>query len=115
VLWRWLIKQLTNLGQLESGQHTFKSAISLREDDGRLGACRCTKCGYCIYPENDDQDPPCVPRAHEWVPVKVFQWKHVALADKLPQPLQCALCGAHALTLDDWERFGCPGYRKEDP
>jgi hypothetical protein len=97
-------------------RHAFEPAISLRTDDGRLGVLRCTKCGYCVYPEDSMRGgPPCVPRAHEWVPVEVFQWEHVALANKLPRPLQCAACGAHASTRDEWERFGCPGSRREDP
>jgi hypothetical protein len=96
-------------------RHAFEPAISLRPDDGRLGVLRCTRCGHCVYPEDRDAAGPCVPRAHEWVPVEVFQWEHVALADKLPRPLQCVRCGAHASTRGDWERFGCPGRREEDP
>jgi len=96
-------------------RHAFESAISFRADDGRLGALRCTKCGYCIYAKDRDGDhPPCVPRAHRWVPVKVFQWADLPLANKLPDPLQCAACGAHASTYTDWERFGCPGRRREE-
>jgi hypothetical protein len=94
-------------------RHAFEPAISLRPDDGRLAVLRCTKCGYCIYPEDrDGRHPACVPRAHEWVPVKVFQWEHVALANKLPEPLQCSVCGAHATTRREVEKFGCPGRRR---
>lgn len=97
-------------------QHVFTRAISIRMDDGKLGVLRCMKCGYCTYadiPSRDD--PPCVPRAHEWKPIKVFQWENLPLSGQLPQPLQCTLCGAHALTHREWERLGCPGCKKEDP
>lgn len=103
----WLVKR--------ARRHVFEPAISLREDDGRLGVLRCTMCGYCKYPGGDDgDDPPCVPRAHQWVPVKVFQWEHLALGNKLPRPLQCGLCGDHALTRDEWEKYGCSGPRQGD-
>jgi hypothetical protein len=114
-MWKWMAKWLRDLIDEEPAQHTFESAISIREGDGRLAALRCTQCGYCVYEEDRAiEHPPCVPRAHAWVPVKVFQWEHLALANKLPEPLQCALCGAHASTHNDWEKFGCPGSRLPD-
>lgn len=106
-MWNWLVKR--------ARRHVFEPAISLRADDGRLGVLRCTRCGYCKYAgDGGGDDPTCVPHAHEWVPVKVFQWEHLALADKLPRPLQCALCGAHASTGREWEKYGCPGPRQGD-
>jgi hypothetical protein len=109
--------ELTALWRRFRRRHSFEPALSLRPEDGRLGVLRCTRCGYCKYPEGPaGDDPACVPRAHQWLPVEVFQWEHVALAHKLPRPLQCARCGAHASTLADWERLGCPGRRRqEDP
>jgi hypothetical protein len=115
-MWHWLrglVRWFVDLDDIMKDEHQFEPAISLRADDGRLGVLRCVKCGYCTYPGSND-DPPCVPRAHEWVPVQVFQWEHLALANKLPKPLECARCGAHASTRDDWEKFGCPGRRRED-
>jgi hypothetical protein len=117
-MWHWLsklVKWFVDFDDVILGEHKFEPAISLRPEDGRLGVYRCVRCGYCIYREDiEDEHPLCVPRAHQWVPVKVFQWEHVALANKLPEPLQCVLCGAHASTHGDWERFGCPGSRRED-
>jgi hypothetical protein len=110
---KWLMKRLGVIIGAKSKQHTFEPAISLRGDDGRLGVLRCVKCGYCTYLEHPDgaPHPPCIPRAHKWMPVKVFQWEHLALANRLPEPLQCALCGAHASTYTELERLGCPGHR----
>ena len=122
-MWKWITKLAGAIFSVEPvrnviesvtlnvpGLHAFEPVISLIPDDGRLGALRCKKCGYCTYPDTPEvSHPVCVPRAHEWRPVRVFQWRDVALANKLDQPLQCALCGAHASTHKDWERFGCPG------
>jgi hypothetical protein len=108
--WKWLLGVIG----IESDAHTFEVVISLCEDDGILGGFRCTRCGYSVNLKGlDGPHPPCTPRAHEWAVCKVFQWEHVALSGKLAEPLQCGVCGAHALTEKDWERFGCPGPRTE--
>jgi hypothetical protein len=114
MIWSWLSKEL---GVAKPDQHVFELAVSLLEDDGQLGVLRCKRCGYCTYLKDSDKEHPrCTPRAHRWSPRDVFQWDHLSLANKLPQPLQCDLCGAFASTREDWERFGCPGQRqKEDP
>jgi hypothetical protein len=110
-MWRWLAKLLGDLIGSDQREHVFEPVISIRQDDGRLGALRCTRCGYCTYLEHPDGAPhsPCVPRAHKWVPIEVFQWESLPIAGKLMQPRQCELCGAHATTHDELERFGCPG------
>ena len=110
----WLLRRLCELVGV-APDHVFEPVISLREDDGQLSAVRCTQCGYCAYTAKDVEDgPPCVPSAHDWVPVRVFQWEHLVLARKLPQPLQCTRCGAHAVTQGEWERYGCPGRQRYD-
>jgi hypothetical protein len=115
-MWRWLAKLLGDLIGSDQREHVFEPVISIRQDDGRLGALRCTQCGYCTYLNDAGKDcPPCVPRAHKWVPIEVFQWDVLPIAGKLVQARQCALCGAYATTHAEMEWFGCPGRRKEDP
>ena len=115
MLWWFARKLLENVAAPEP-DHAFERVISLREDDGRLEAFRCTKCGYCSYLiDPDEMPPPCVPRKHVWVPSRVFQWRDLPIADKLDEPLQCKLCGANATTHADKETYGCPGRREEDP
>lgn len=114
-MWKWLWIHFVAMFSDKPYPHVFERAISIREDDGRLGVLRCTKCGYCIYEEDRGGDhPPCYPRPHDWQPVKVFQWENIMIANKLPQPQECALCGAHASTRTEMEKLGCPGYKKED-
>jgi hypothetical protein len=105
----WVVELMAPMKE----DHIFEPVVSLCEDDGRLLAYRCIRCGYRTFMSDASLDyhPPCVPREHEWVPVEVFQWENLALHGKLAKPLQCAACGAHALTESEFRQFGCPGSR----
>jgi hypothetical protein len=99
---------------IKPGVHEFEQVISLLEDDGRVVAYRCVKCGYCTYMPTGNHHPRCFPREHEWEPVKVFRWDDVALHDKLIEPQQCKLCGAQAMIGSELKRYGCSGLQRKE-
>ena len=112
---RRLVKRATIWFSDMPEQHLFEPAISIRPDDGRLGVMRCAKCGYCCYAEDvNGEHPLCVPRPHDWQPIKVFQWDNIMIANKLPQAQRCTLCGANATTRSEMDKLGCPGYKREE-
>jgi hypothetical protein len=61
---------------------------------------------------------------HDWVHVldlspgsgrRVFQWEHLALANKLRVPLRCSRCRETALCHGEDVIYGCSGGRADAP
>jgi hypothetical protein len=98
------------------GRHDWVHVLDLSPGSGRLGALQCRRCGQVVYPEDRDEvDPPCLPSRHDWQPTRVFQWEHLALANKLRVPLRCSRCRETALCHGEDVIYGCSGGRADAP
>lgn len=110
-----LLGRLADAAVAHLVRHDWEHALDLAPG-GRLGVLRCRRCGMVIYPEDRDEvDSPCRPSRHDWRPIRVFQWEHVALAHKLRVPLQCVRCHETALRRGEVATYGCSGGHADAP
>lgn len=106
-----LLGRLADAAVAHHVRHDWENALNL-SPGSPLGVLRCRRCGEVVYPEDRDEvELPCRPRRHDWRPIKVFQWEHVALAHKLRVPLQCSRCRETALRRGEVATYGCGGGR----